>query len=78
MGRRLEIQRWTTLATAVGKISIRRTNMGFLKGKKTYVTAALTIIGAVAAFATGDATAIQAIQMGVTALLAAFIRNGMR
>ena len=52
--------------------------MGFLKGKKTYVTAALTIVGAAAAFATGDATAIQAVQMGVTALLAAFIRNGMR
>jgi hypothetical protein len=52
--------------------------MGFLKGKKTYATAGLTIIGAAAAFATGDATAIQAVQMSITALLAAFLRDGMR
>jgi len=51
--------------------------MGFLKGKKTYVTAALTIVGAAAAFSTGDATAFQAVQMGVTALLAAFLRSGI-
>jgi hypothetical protein len=51
--------------------------MGFLKGKKTYVTALLTVIGSVAAFATGDATAIQAVQMSVTALLAVFLRSGI-
>jgi VIT1/CCC1 family predicted Fe2+/Mn2+ transporter len=51
--------------------------MGFLKGKKTYVTAALAVIGAVAAYSTGDATAMQAIQMGFTALLAACLRHGM-
>ena len=52
--------------------------MRALKGKKTYVTAGLAILGAGAAFATGDATAAQAIQLSFTALLAAFLRNGMR
>ena len=52
--------------------------MGFLKGKKTYVTAALAVIGAGATYAVGDATAVQAAQMAVTALLAATLRNGMR
>ena len=52
--------------------------MGFLKGKKTYVTALLAVIGAGAAYAVGDATAVQAAQMAVTALLAACLRNGMR
>jgi hypothetical protein len=50
---------------------------GKLKGKKTYVAAALTIIGAGASYATGDATAVQALQMSVTAVLAACLRNGM-
>ena len=52
--------------------------MRALKGKKTYITAGLTILGAGAAFATGDATAIQAVQMSITALLAMFLRDGMR
>jgi hypothetical protein len=52
--------------------------MGFLRGKKTYVTAALAVIGAGAAYAVGDASAVQAAQMAVTALLAATLRNGMR
>lgn len=51
--------------------------MGFLKGKKTYITALVSIVGAAAAFATGDATAIQAAQMAFTALLAMFLRSGM-
>ena len=38
----------------------------------------LAILGAGAAFATGDATAAQAIQLSFTALLAAFLRDGMR
>ena len=51
--------------------------MGFLKGKKTYITALLALIGAGAAYATGDATAAQAAQMAFTALLAACLRNGI-
>jgi len=50
---------------------------GKLKGKKTYIAAALTVIGAGASYATGDATAIQAVQMSVTAILAACLRNSM-
>jgi hypothetical protein len=50
---------------------------GILKGKKTYVAAALTVISAGAAYATGDATAMQAFQMATTAVLAACLRNGM-
>ena len=52
--------------------------MRALKGKKTYVTAGLAILGAGATFATGDATAALAIQLSFTALLAAFMRDGMR
>jgi hypothetical protein len=48
-----------------------------LKGYKTYVTAALAAIGAVAAYLVGDATLIQAAQLAVTALLGAFLRNGI-
>lgn len=51
--------------------------MGFLKGKKTYITAGLAILGAGAAYATGDATGAQAAQMAITALLAATLRHGL-
>lgn len=48
-----------------------------LQGKKTYVTAVLAIATAIGAWFTGDATAFEAVQMGMTALLAAFVRNGV-
>lgn len=48
-----------------------------LKGYKTYITAALAVLGAAAGYLTGDMALNDAIQLGVTALLAAFIRNGM-
>jgi hypothetical protein len=48
-----------------------------LKGKKTYVTAALTILGAVGGYLTGDLTLAAAAQLVVTALLGAFIRSGV-
>jgi hypothetical protein len=51
---------------------------GILRGKKTYVAASLTIIGAGASYLTGDATVVQAAQMAITAVLAATLRNGMR
>jgi VIT1/CCC1 family predicted Fe2+/Mn2+ transporter len=50
---------------------------GKLKGKKTYVAAALTVVGAAASYLTGDATAIQATQMATTAVLAACLRHGL-
>ncbi len=48
-----------------------------LTGKKTYITAALTIIGALAAYFTADASVADTAQLIVTALLAAFVRNGV-
>jgi hypothetical protein len=51
---------------------------GILRGKKTYVVAALSVITAGASYATGDATAIQAAQLVATALLGAALRSGMR
>lgn len=50
---------------------------GLLKGKKTYIAAALTVIGAGASYLTGEVTAAQAAQMAVTAVLAATLRHGM-
>jgi len=48
-----------------------------LKGKKTYITAAVAIITAVASYLVGDATPIQAAQLVFTALMGAFLRNGV-
>ena len=48
-----------------------------LKGYKTYVTAGLAVIGGVAAYLVGDATLFETAQLIFTALLAAFVRNGM-
>lgn len=46
-------------------------------GRKTYVTGILSILGAAGAVVTGEATVIQAVQIGVPALLAMFLRNAM-
>jgi hypothetical protein len=51
---------------------------GILRGKKTYVVAAMSILGAGASYTTGDATAMQAVQLAVTALLGATLRSGMK
>jgi len=48
-----------------------------LKGYKTYITAALAIITAVAAYLTGEANVAQTGQLVFSALFATFIRNGM-
>jgi len=50
---------------------------GKFKGKKTYVAAALTIVGAGASYLTGEATAVQAAQMVITAIFAATLRHGV-
>ena len=47
-------------------------------GKKTYITAALAIIAALGAYLTGDATVAQTGQLVFSALLAAFIRDGIK
>lgn len=49
-----------------------------LSGYKTYITGGLAILGAVAAYVTGDATLTEAMNMGVTALLAMFVRSGIK
>ena len=49
-----------------------------LKGKKTYITAITAIIGALSAYLTGEVEAAEAIQLGVTELLALFIRSGIK
>ena len=51
--------------------------MGKLKGKKTYIVGALGIIGAVASFLIGDANAIEAGQMIITAVLGMTVRNAI-
>jgi VIT1/CCC1 family predicted Fe2+/Mn2+ transporter len=50
----------------------------FLRGRKTYVAAALAVLGAGAGYVTGDATAAQAAQMVLTAVLGATLRNSIR
>jgi hypothetical protein len=48
-----------------------------LKGKKTYITAAVAIVTAAGAYSTGDMAAVEALTVSFNALLAAFIRNGV-
>jgi hypothetical protein len=48
-----------------------------LAGYKTYVTAGLAVIGAVAAYLTGDASLMQTVQLVVTAIIGATIRHGI-
>ncbi len=48
-----------------------------LSGYKTYIVAGVTVIGAVAGYLTGDATLADTIQLCVTAVLGATIRNGI-
>lgn len=50
---------------------------GSLSGKKTYIAAAISILGAVAGYLTGDVTAIQAFQLISSSILASGIRHGM-
>jgi len=46
-------------------------------GYKTYITAGLAVIGAIAAYLVGDATLADTAQLVVTALLAVFVRSGV-
>lgn len=47
------------------------------KGYKTYITAAVAVITAIAAYLSGDATVAQTSQLVFSALFAAFIRNSI-
>lgn len=48
-----------------------------LKGYKTYITAAVAVVGAVAAYLVGDVALADAAQLVLTAILGATIRNGI-
>jgi hypothetical protein len=49
-----------------------------LKGYKTYITAGVAIVVAVAEYLTADATLADTANLVFTALLAAFVRNGIK
>jgi len=51
---------------------------GKLAGKKTYIVAAMTVLGAIASYLTGDVQLNDAIQLAVTAVLAATVRAGVK
>lgn len=48
-----------------------------LEGKKTYVTALVAIVSAIAALLTGDASIADTAQIVLTAILGATIRRGI-
>ena len=50
---------------------------GVLSGKKTYVTAVLGLLGAAAAYFTGEATLLQTGQCVWACVTAVFLRNGI-
>lgn len=52
--------------------------MGKLKGKKTYIVGGLGILGGVASYLVGDATAPEAVQVVITSLLGMTVRNAIR
>ena len=50
---------------------------GILEGKKTYVAAVMGILGAVAAYLTGELAIADAAQLVLTAVLGMTIRKGI-
>jgi hypothetical protein len=46
-------------------------------GYKTYITAALAALSAIAAYLVGETTLVESAQLVFTALLAAFVRSGI-
>jgi hypothetical protein len=51
---------------------------GILKGKKTYVVGALSILGTVAAYLLGDVPLAEAAQLVLTAVLGMTVRNAIK
>jgi hypothetical protein len=49
-----------------------------MKGKKTYLTGIGAILGAAAGFMQGSLELAEAIQLAITALLAMFVRSGIK
>lgn len=50
---------------------------GVLKGKKTYIVGAMTILGAIVSHLTGDLALNEAVQLIVTAALGMTVRNAI-
>jgi hypothetical protein len=48
-----------------------------VSGYKTYITAIVAIVTAVASYLTGEMALADALNLGFTALLAAFVRSGV-
>jgi len=48
-----------------------------LSGYKTYIAAGIAVLTAVGAYLSGDATIMQTAQLVFTAVIGAFIRNGV-
>jgi hypothetical protein len=48
-----------------------------LKGKKTYIAAGLAVITALAGYLAGDLNLADAIQLGITGVIGATLRNGL-
>lgn len=49
-----------------------------LKGYKTYITAGIAVLTAVAGYLTGETSLTDALQLGFTAIMGAFIRSGIK
>jgi hypothetical protein len=49
----------------------------WLQGKKTYITGAASVLGGVAAVATGTISPVEGVQLALQGLLGIFIRNGI-
>lgn len=49
-----------------------------LSGYKTYITAAVAVITAVSTYLTGEASLADTLQLAFGAILAAFIRSGVK
>lgn len=47
-------------------------------GKKTYITAVVAVVTAVGAYLAGDASLAETANLVFTAVLAAFVRNGIK
>jgi hypothetical protein len=50
---------------------------GLLKGYKTYIVGAVTVVGAAASFLVGDTDVAQTAQLIVTAVLGMTVRNAI-
>ena len=52
--------------------------MKFLQGYKTYITAAASVLGALAAYVSGDVELAPALQLIITSILAVTLRSGIK